>query len=805
MAFEAAIFTDVTADESVTGFDGFQFQSVSPGFDGEDMAVVQGELNFVPTPTWGSAHGGDEGSHPQQHSFAVRNGRMYLTKSHSLGLTTNGRPGNQLTEVATTSTTDDLVPYTPAQLMTATAWTQAKSPAKTREPWMTPLQIDAGFEADELERFVRADPWALSVLPSFVTMLRRALDEDGCRVFIQHTDLTEVLRWIALGSLLLDSESAAQLTFRAFHAQPWNGPFKVVGVHPELLALSTPAEWRNSPSALWIDLGARTISQITPSALAASSVGWLTEHGVFEAMGATQLATELQPTLGADLAVRTADLVTFGSTAIAARDAWDLASRSLTALAAADRRDLVESSADELLDALVSYRPRGAAEFAQAADTVAALLNSALPRVASGVIEPTLEALAGAPEFAAVFAAPIANASRSMEWHDAEARQLAASAWATALNGAPESELSTLFGATKSLNLDLDSALLLPAVERLADQWAADPSLGAQSAAWYASSLVQEAVAEKVEAALERGDAVQTQALLRGEWSTLTASANSPLSGWLRVPDVTSAPAADRAARLGALVPGSIPNGSWRVILGEIDLPSQIGRVCAFVRVAGIRDDLALAIATSVEREIRASTVATVDGGAARWSQLFDLLIEVGSAGVRLVPPLPEQLAVVASARRTREAARSELGSAESAALLGSGPHARIWAMEDLVTTGQLLVTALDRRGAAVLARSLGGASRQSMDAYLDLVTAGREGAEAGRVALEAYENSAGPLRDDLGFAASRLLDKHRDIERALKKDEPFATLVAEVRELYPVDAHKSWRSPGSWFSRGEK
>ena len=56
MAFEVATFTDVTAAESVNSSDGFQFQAVSAGFDRQDQAVVQGELNFVPAPMWAAAH-----------------------------------------------------------------------------------------------------------------------------------------------------------------------------------------------------------------------------------------------------------------------------------------------------------------------------------------------------------------------------------------------------------------------------------------------------------------------------------------------------------------------------------------------------------------------------------------------------------------------------------------------------------------------------------------------------------------------------------------------------------------------------
>lgn len=803
--FEVAIFTDVTAAESVTGFDGFQFQSVSPGFDGEDMAVVQGELNFVPLSTWGSAHGGDDRSHPEQYSFAIRNDRFYLTKSKALGLTANGRPGNQLTEVAATSSADDLVPYTPAQLLTATAWTGAKAPAKTRESWLTPLQISPGFETEELESFVRSDPWVLGVLPAFVTMLRRSLAEEGHRVFIHHTELTVVLRWIALGALLLDSDSAARLTFRVFHANPWNGPFKVVGVHPELLALAPAAEWQNSPSASWIDPEARTIGETVPSVLAESSVRWLADHGVYEAMGATQLAAELEPTLGPDLAVQLADLVTFDSAATSGRTGWDVATKALTALAAAGQRETIESVADELLDALVAYRPEREAEFTRAADTVAALLGAGLTDVACEVLEPTLEALAGSPEFAGSFARPIANAGGALVWSDEETRRAASQAWATALAAAKDSELSALFGATNHLALELDRGLLLPAVGRLAEQWAADPSLGAESRSWYASELIQDVVAEKVAAALERGDERQTRALLSGEWSALMADAHSPLSGWLRVRELVGLAPDERVAGIRASAPGSIPPASWRIVLGMLGLPLDSGLISAFIRTAGLPDDLALELAQLVRQENSAPELTFAAGAPPRWRELFDLFIETQHQGAELVSPLPALVLSVEQARHAFADARQERGTPVNPALRDSASHARVWAMEDLVDTGELLVTAQDSRGAMTLADNLGGMTHQALDAFLEAAAGRREGLVGGRAALHAYANSAGALRDELGFAVNRLLDRHRDIQRSMKKDESLAPLLEEVAQRYPVEAGKSWRNPGSWFGQGEK
>lgn len=802
MAFEAAIFTDVTAAESVAGLDGFHFQSVSPGFTGEDMAAVQGELNFVPTPTWATAHDGDELSHPEQSSYAVRQGRFYFTRSVARGLTTNGRPGNQLTEAAATSSRDDLVPYSPAQLMTATAWTLAKAVGKTRDPWLTPLQIDPRFEDIELERFARSDPWVLSALPAFVTMLQRSLTEEGHRVFIQHRDAATVLRWIALGSMLLDAESATQLTFRVFTASPWNGSFKVVGVHPDLLALVPAASWQNVPSASWIDVEARAFGQIEPTPLAQSAVRWFVDHGIFEAMGAIQLAGQLQESLGDELAVRVAELFTFGGAA--GRDSWELTCRAVSGLIASRETHLIESYADEVIDALTTFQPRDDHDFRQVAEVIGGLLDARLGDIAAGITAPTVEALAATPRGAGAFALRLSAAQGRMVWTDAESQAAAGRAWATALAGAQATELSALFTATTLLALDIDRSLLMPAVDRLAEQWAAHPALGAARAGWYAAELVEEAVAAVVSAALAAGDATQLRALSRGEWSALSVNSRSPMSGWVRAADLAARAPIERTRLLEAGTARGIPESSWRLVVdaqnGEPVRTLNAPLWAAFIRQIGLPQDLGIEVARRVRQGRESPELVQDADGFLRWSVLFDVLHELSTAGASISPAVADVVDEVHRARAGFVAARRSRTEVPNRALRDSARDAKLWAMEHPASTGELLVHAADRAGASATAELLGAVTGQTIDAFLTAYATKGHGEDGLRAALAAYAESEGALRDGLGAAARRFLTQHGDVKRALRRDSSMEPLIKDVTERYAERPPGILSQVNSWF-----
>ncbi len=803
MAFEVATFTDVTAAESVNSSDGFQFQAVSAGFDRQDQAVVQGELNFVPAPMWAAAHGGDPLSHPLQCTYAVREGRMYLTQSRALGLTANGRPGNQLTEAAVTDDVDDFVPYSPAQLMAASEWTLEKAASKVRDAWVTPLQIAPSLDAEAIERFAREDPWTLTALAGFVTMLQRSLAEEGSRVFIEHEDLTTVLRWIALGSMFLGGEAVARLTFRVFHASPWAGSFKVVGVHPELVQLLRPADWRQSPSAYWIAPASHEIGPIDASLLAREAVRWFIEGGALRAAEGIDI-TQWLAVLGDAGAARAADLLIDGGTGAAERD-WRTAVHVVAALAAAGRGDLIEMYEDDLLDAVAQYRPRNAEEFALAAKAITGGLAVGLAGVAAGVAGPTLEALAGATEFAGAFAAPLAQPREPLVWPDIDARDAASRAWATVLAGAPESELTALFGATDRLGLDIEEALLRPAAERISAQWAANPSLGAASTRWYGRALIERLTAEKVGQQLAAGAPAQLDALMQGMWSPLGAVPESPLDGWFRAREIATMQPTARVEALRTAHARSVPRESWRILSRDTAQPVDTVLWGAIVQAVGLDDAGAAALVGMIRDDLVATPTAEGPRVPALWGPVFDALIVARTSGPELPHAVRELTERLIEARSAWVHVVSDLDVVPNNALRNADAQVRVWALDDLAAVGGMLVCAADRAAAVNAARALGGLSRPTMDAFLRVETSADDALAAAEKACSAFAVASGEFRTQLGGAMRAHFDAHRNHVRALKKQPHTAEIVDLVFAEFSPESTPSWRDPSSWFQRGHR
>ena len=253
---DVAVFSDTTADESVDGVEGFNFRALSAGVTADDRRRIREELLHRVHPTW--AHDHDELAHPPTCALIRRDGRHYLARGHSTGLTLSGRHGNLVTQVVVTDDATGFGTYHPAQLYAASAWTLAETPSGDLEPWPTPESVRPDFEAAALETMLRSDPWAVRVLPHYLTMLEAASAGAPQRLVLIHRDLDVVMRWIAAGALLMDSERAASLTFRALMDDPSRTDAVIVGLSPEF-------ELEPVVGANVIDLERRTTSDIQPS------------------------------------------------------------------------------------------------------------------------------------------------------------------------------------------------------------------------------------------------------------------------------------------------------------------------------------------------------------------------------------------------------------------------------------------------------------------------------------------------------------------------------------------------------------
>lgn len=790
MPIENAIYTDVTADDSISGRDGFQFQAASTGFTAEDESRVINDGLFSPANSWRSEYG-DETTQPQQATFTSHGGRLYFSRALALGQSLNGRPGNQLTAFAVAPTADDIAPYTPAQVFAADDWSLEKAHTKHPDAWVTPLSIDEQFADDALEQMVRDDLWTVEVLPAFIAMLRRSVTERGHRVFVQHDDLDKVLRWFALGTMLLDSETALKVTFRAFQTDPWKGDFRVVGVHPDLQRLERSADWKNLPTTSWIELDTRTVGDTSPGPLDVAAGRWLRERGAFDARNAVEIAHRLAPRTGDELAVLVAELIAID--AHPAPRAAEIAADAVVALGRGGDIDALELYEEELLDALSTYRAESEAEFARAADVIATLLDAGLHDQALAVAGPALEALAAAPTHACSFGQTVGQASSPLVWGDDDGRAAASDAWARSLAGARSMDLGAMFAATGRLGLSIDAHWLERAADRLAEQWASDPTLGAGREAWYARADVEVRAAAYVDSALTAGDAEQEGRLMDGVWDELFDIPNSPLMMWKRVKEIALLPASQRAVELRRMPEHSLPAASHSLILdAPLSLPFDAALVAGFVRAGGVDSTLSSRLLHLLNEELKAS--APVGGeNATRWAEVFDELAESSVDG-----ELADAVGLVITGRSrrrraTENAARSQFLFARTTAAYA----ARLWEIDDPVATGKALVEVQDHEAVQQLANHLGDRASAALDAYLVASAEAGRTVEAGREIVRAYDTAAEPLKIVLGAAARRFLDDHRVVERKTKSDGRMAETIEQIRKKHKgrgiLDRTRGW------------
>lgn len=387
---DVAVYSDTTADESVDGVEGFNFRALSAGITADDRRRIREELLHRVHPTWNHDH--DELDHPPTCAHLRDGERHYLARGHSTGLTLSGRSGNLVTQVVVTDDVADFGSYRPAQLYAATGWTLAETPSGDLEPWDVPDTVREDFEAGALQAMLTDDPWAVRVLPRYLTMLEGASGDVPRRLVLIHRDLDVVMRWIAAGSLLLDDESAARLTFRALVDDPSRTDAAVVGVSPEF-------EIEPLAGAHVIDLERRTATELEPSESSRARVATLLATAATTDRPAFDLAAGWEGHVGAELAARAASAL---HGAIPTAEAWTLAVELVEALDAAGATAALTGPDPSLLAALAAWSPSSAEEIRTARETRdrmqragATQVADVLDRVARAGLERLVTRLAG--------------------------------------------------------------------------------------------------------------------------------------------------------------------------------------------------------------------------------------------------------------------------------------------------------------------------------------------------------------------------------------------------------------------------
>lgn len=595
MAFETATYTDVMAGEAVDGVDGFNFQAVSPGVTGVDQQRIREGLLHRVVPSWDLGH--DALDHPPTCAFEVRDGRSYLSRGRSSGITNSGRPGNQVTQVITTSDPDDFIPYRPAQLYGALQWTLEKAPGPDPDPWVTPLEVRPEFEVDALQEMVTGDAWATRVLPHYLTMIDAALGPTPTKAVLLHTDLDEVMRWIALGTLFMEAERARTLNFRALVDDPWRVDALLVGVSPEFGG-------GDLGSAHVLDLANRTVPDIEPSDVARARAELFTGHDAADALTAVEVARRWETVLGPQLANDAARLVAVPDPETDGARAWRTAVSAIERLARAGLEDDLALYGEELGEAAVTYGPTTAEEFALAGRAVRHAHDLGLDEVARAVLLPVLEALTGVPALAGSFARELSGAQVPVEWESEEERSAAGGFLDAVLAAAPTESLPDLFGAAGAIGAPVTEEARAAAAETLSGLWLTDPGLGRDRwRLWLGGPEVAAATARRLANAFHANEGWAVDALIRGDWDFLVwETDSSDLRGWIQAGRISRLPLAERRERIATSL--LIPAEAWQLALGGSEVRDDPALWASWVHRHGFTNSLLSKLRSAVKEAL---------------------------------------------------------------------------------------------------------------------------------------------------------------------------------------------------------
>lgn len=598
MAFETAIYTDVTREEAVDGTDGFNFRSISAGLDGNHQRLIREHLLHHNSIRWPIEQ--DERDHPETAVFLRDGGDFYFSRGHATGATHNGRRGNQLTQAIVTADSEDVQPYLPAQVYAAKHWLFEKAEGNECARWFGPLEIDPSFEADALWDMLHDDQWMMQTLPMFITMLENASRDGAPQVVVVHEDLDTVMRWFALGTMLIDGEMAMQLEYRAFATDPFHTRAQLVGVSPKL-------DVGPLAGAHVIDIAKQTVTPIEVSESARVVMRWVETLDYYDAMEVIALARRWMPVLGERVGAAGAEMVTGQREHSASVNAgeWELGLQVIEGLAREGRSEELLLYFDELADAIASYRLTTSGDFTRAARAARFASASGISGLTEAVLLPSLESLSAACEHADVWAREL-NQDGLWKWPEvAEPAQIIEPMVQIMLE-APDEALLSLFPLIAPLHADRAiGERLKPALRRLAHYLMQHPHEAGQiKSDWFGRAQIERTLRRNLILAIEQTKHSKEfwAQLKSGIWDHL----DSPTSGeggltdemvsfsqWLASAKIARLPVESRARALERLKGKRRPGReSWEWVLQDAQLPMNVELYAAWISIVGPDDRL---------------------------------------------------------------------------------------------------------------------------------------------------------------------------------------------------------------------
>lgn len=583
--FDVALYTDTRASEAIDGIDGFNFQAISEGMNAQDRQVIRDTLLHRVVVGWNADH--DPLDHPPSFAYCGHAGRYYLSRGISTGVTNNGRPGNLLTQAIATSDPDDFGMMRPAQLFGALNWRLEKAPGQRIDRWPSPLAITPEYEAEALRDMIRADAWAVEHFAQFLTMVEEVTSDNPKRLVVITADEAVATRWIALGTLFVETTRALSLSIRGLVPDPMTTKADIVAASPDFGPQPDPSVVRAGVTI--IDLDRRVLTPITPTESALTQADWFLHEDPADALAAIEVARRWEQFLGRDLATRASALASFTKERGSVGD-WATVMETLRGLAVAGQDEELFFYGDPLLDVAVTCAIETPADAEAAGAAVVALVGTDSHDLAGGVLMSALESsrdVSGASE-ALVAALAAAPAQARLRWEDDDARGQAGVLLTQAAQHCPNDLLPAVVSAARTMDTPLTTPARADVVGRLARAWAATPAVGRDRERWAHGDEIDQALADELLRRWSGGAPGDLSLLSRGTWewlgqcSGLEPATRRGVEAWHEAVRIASLPVNQRAEQLSGA--RKLPPDSWRLVWNRAALPNDCALIDAWAQ-----------------------------------------------------------------------------------------------------------------------------------------------------------------------------------------------------------------------------
>lgn len=545
--FETAIYTDCTPEESLEGYGGFDFQSVSDGLDSRDRSFIPLNMLHTVEPQWDAEN--DPLAHPETTRYLREAERFFFARGKSTGATGSGRSGNQLTQIARTDDVQDFAPNVPAQLHGAVEWKPERA-GRTSQSWEAPVALRPDFELDSIWQELLSNDWTQEVLPSLITMVEDAADTAAPKklVFIG-PDLDEVMKWIALGTSMMGGQVARNMGYAAFVSSPKSTPAVIIGMHPKMI-------FDDLSNCNVVNLADQTFTKMPVSKSAEATVTWARNEEFFDARGLIELMRSWQAAAGTETAVFAAEALLGGGDIPSTPENWRRFIELIRALAQQDAVDELALYSDELCDFVSTRRLTSAEEFQLAAEAARFTSEHDLSDLCAATVAPALESLPNAPAHAKLWIDALVGGG-DWTWPPQLDQEYLIQALAAVINTAPTDALPQLLTVAQPFEAFLDPLQLSEGVKAISTVALEDSAVLIESVRWCCGSEIRNQIRGIILDKLESHDDVAVSRLIQGKWDHGLIAAGDEarstaqsLDGWLQAAAIARVPTDKRAVDL---------------------------------------------------------------------------------------------------------------------------------------------------------------------------------------------------------------------------------------------------------------